>query len=933
MKRILLISIIILQVGFTCLASDIVGIIKDNNSNELLVGASIYIKELKIGTSSGLDGSYRIKNIPQGTYTIVCNYISYNAEEKSVSLPNDNSKMNIDYSLSPAVVEISQVTVSAHKDQSTELSARSSERMSANLLNVVSAKTIELSPDQDMASVVQRMSGVTLDKSSSSGGQYALLRGMDKRYSYTLVNGIQIPSTNNKQRYVSLDIFPAALVDRTEVTKALTPDMEGDAIAGAVNIVMKNAPEKFLFQLNVSEGYNAIWNENKYLTFDVSAINSKSPYELRGSKYSAIPSDFTRKNLDLHEQKLPLNTNAEISIGNRFFTRKLGWILASSYNNSFKGTKSLIFNGDQSPLGDNLFEISSMNHLFTYDNQQKYGIHNKFDFSITPNHTIQLYTAYLYVKLIQVRDQKSTTLGYNYDPANGTIEGSYSDRNRLNIQNLLNTTLQGNHNIANRFSIQWSAVYSNANNQSPDNSSISYDNSYSKFVLQPQDIDFGGSTRQWLHNSDISKAGYLNLKYKFEIFNSKIELKTGGLYRDTKRSSFANIYTLIPHGHGNLGLNSTKGIEWNNYSEINWTIVQPLGTINNPGTFNAYETVKALYGMFTYEIGKLQFIGGVRYEETKQGYDQLFHSALLDKFKPGNDQKRDHKNKYFLPSLNGRYAINDHNNIKVSYYKAINKPGFLEIVPYLDNTGEYAIKGNPELRNSMADNYDLRYEYFPNQQDQLLTGVFYKKITDAIEEGFTKDVHGSYALMPLNSNAYNYGLEVDVIKFFREYGIKANYTWTHSRTSSFKRSQENIGTSHDTTISVLQYRPLYGQSENVGNISLLYKGAHNGFNAQLAMSYTGDRIYRTSPDINADWWQRGFWQLDLSAEKKLKFGLGIFIKARNLLNTHVYVFLKQTSPKNESIKSLDYGITNKNTMVRDEYSGASYLIGIRYKFN
>ena len=917
-------------VSFNCKASDITGIIKDNNTNELLVGATIYIKELKIGTNSGFDGTYRIKNIPKGNYTLICNFISYNIEETSVSLPNDNSTINIDYILKPTVVEINQVTISAHKDQSTDASARTSERVSPNLMNVVSAKTIELSPDQDVASVVQRMSGITLDKSSSGSGQYAILRGMDKRYSYTLVNGIKIPSTNDKQRYVSLDIFPSDLVDRVEVTKALTPDMEGDGIAGVVNLIMKNAPNNFLVQANTTVGYNTIWNDNKFLTFDKQPLNFKSPYELNGTKYYALPSDFPKKNLDPYSVNAPVNITAGFTIGDRFFKKRLGWILAASYNDNYKGTKSLIFGEDQSTDGKSLPMLTSMQQRINCDHQQSYGIHNKFDVTISQNHSVQLYIAYMNFGVTQIRDQENTELGNNsYDPEHGGKNVTLSNRNSFNIQDILNTTLQGNHLLGNHFSVNWSAVYSKATNQTPDMSTISYGKTYVNYVLQPQYIDFGGSDRLWLHNTDADKAGYFNLKYNINIFKSNLELLTGVLYRDKKRSSFYNNYVLIPKGP--IDAHSAKGIDWNNYSDINWTVSNPSGAVNTAGTFNAYEKVEAGYGMFVYKLAAFRLTGGARYEYTKQGYDQVFHNAFLDKFKPGNTQKRDHLYKFILPSLNAEYNINSQNNLKAAYYKAINKPGFLEIVPYLDNTGDYPKTGNPDLKNAVANNFDLRYEYFPNQMDQILTGFFYKKIKDAIEEGFIVDGHGNYNLTFSNSNAVNYGFEADIVKFFREFGVKANYTWTHSQTSSYKRSQVNGVVNRDSTVSSLQYRTLFGQSENVGNVSLIYKSTNNGFNAQLAFSYTGERIYKVSTDIDGDFWQKGFWQMDFSAEKKFKHGFGLFIKARNLLNTHVKVFLKQINPYNNQFPY--HSAADKTTNIRDEYSGQSYLIGFRYKFN
>ena len=63
---------------------------------------------------------------------------------------------------------------------------------------------------------------------------------MDKRYNYTLVNGIKIPSPDDKNRYVPLNMFPNDLMDRLAVTKSLTADMEGDA-RRCIDMEMKDA--------------------------------------------------------------------------------------------------------------------------------------------------------------------------------------------------------------------------------------------------------------------------------------------------------------------------------------------------------------------------------------------------------------------------------------------------------------------------------------------------------------------------------------------------------------------------------------------------------------------------------------------------------------------------------------------------------------------
>ncbi|NJK95392.1 MAG: TonB-dependent receptor plug domain-containing protein [Bacteroidales bacterium] len=299
MNRIFLILILLFGGNLISQGATIAGKAFDEQTGELLVGCTVVIKELNRATITGLDGTFQFRNVPAGQYTVSVSLISYSPVSQALTVKTDTDDKKVDFNLNPVSTSLNEVTVLSKRDKSSDLSARNSERMANQVINVVSAKSIELSPDLNVAHVIQRMSGVTLDKNSSGTGLYALLRGMDKRYSYTLVNGIKIPSTHNKHRYVSLDLFPSDLVDRIEVTKAMTPDMEGDAIGGAVNLIMKNAPGQLLIQANASVGLSWFLVENDYLTFDNSSLNAKSPYDRNDKGYRAVPSDFPTKNLDL----------------------------------------------------------------------------------------------------------------------------------------------------------------------------------------------------------------------------------------------------------------------------------------------------------------------------------------------------------------------------------------------------------------------------------------------------------------------------------------------------------------------------------------------------------------------------------------------------------------------------------------------------------
>lgn len=167
--------------------------------------------------------------VPHEKFTIICTYVGY----KRYELQIDKKDSEIEIPLDSDDILLEGVTITARNPGRTEAGARAIEKQAMNVVNVMSAKAIELSPDITVANVIQRMSGVTIERNSSGEGQYAILRGMDKRYNYTLVNGVKIPSPDNKNRFVPLDIFPSEMLDRLEVTKSLTANLEGDGIGGS----------------------------------------------------------------------------------------------------------------------------------------------------------------------------------------------------------------------------------------------------------------------------------------------------------------------------------------------------------------------------------------------------------------------------------------------------------------------------------------------------------------------------------------------------------------------------------------------------------------------------------------------------------------------------------------------------------------------------
>jgi len=896
-------------------AGVIKGVVKDSQSGEALVGATIYIKgQSQNNSSSGLDGSFILRNVKNENIILVCSYTGFKTLEKEVAISASESN-NISFELSSSYLELQEVKVTA-KNNSTDQGARNLERISPNEVNIVSAKSIELSPDLNIANVVSRISGVTIERNATGEGQYAIIRGMDKRFSYTMVNGVKIPGTNNKYRYVPLDIFPSFLVDRLEVTKSLTPNLEGDALGGVVNMVMKDAPNHLQLNLNIATGYNEIFFERNFMGFDPSTVSFKSPFEINGEQYIATPKDFTTKNLDLKTFRPMPNIVADFSIGNRFFNKKVGIILAGSFSNNYKGSNSTTYGEDNDTL--NLPLISGKSFRTISEQSTQLGIHNKIDFQLNKYHKFTLYNAYLNFTSEQVRQSESTDLNNSSNSLS-----SYSLRFKLNNQQLLSSVLQGNHLFSDKFRTDWSFVIGNAMNQTPDYINLSMFNDILNNIKLPLTISNGGSTRRWEHNTDKDWAGYLNLIYTPVIAKIPVELSAGGIYRDKKRVSFFNEYKFF--AVLNTDVKSIQGRDWNNFSDIQWKSSVDLND-NDPLNYNAYEKIAAGYLQFKFDIKKLQIVGGLRAENTDQSYYLIYTKGDVPPI--GKQTYTD-----FLPSIHFRYMPSERQNVRASYFRSINRPGFLEIVPYLVVGEEYTEKGNPNVKHTIADNIDVRYEFFPKPLEQLMIGAFYKNIKDPIEYGWSEPQgsKGNVYYMPDNyGTARNLGVEMDYIKYFSFIGIKANYTFTNSSITTQKwfYVHKSDGWQYENKT---QTRPLYGQSAHVANLSLLFKDTHHGWDGQLSANYTGDRIYLVSRFFNDDQWQRGFVQLDASIEKKFKNGMSLYLKAKNLLNSPMELYIKNIHPANNELIIQD--VSGNTTTIRQDHYMQSFLIGFRYKIN
>ena len=932
MKRLFMSAALLAASATAIQAHTLDGIVKDNKTGEPLIGTVVRVKELpNVGTTTGLDGSFTLHELPdKGKYTLVVSFMAYKTKVIVVDVANDDK---VDIPMDEDLKQLGEVVVTGRREYRSDRSAVESVKNAGNVLNVMSQQSIQLSPDVNVASVLQRVSGVTMERDASGEASYAILRGMDKRYNYTLVNGVKIPSPDDKNRYIPLNIFPSDLMDRLVVSKSLTADMEGDAAGGVVDMVMKDAPSCFQLQANAAIGTtDYFWKDGRdYLTSNRSDYTKKAPYEAFGSEYKASISDFKNGPVQLKNHPMPApNFIGGLSVGNRFWNDRLGVMLAGSIQNTFRGTERT-YNSVKMASGEQAMYISKLNHRYYSIHDLTTGVHAKVDLTL-PKHKIEWYNMYVRTNSKGVRYNNS--IGTEYIGANSYTQDD-EIRSLSTTQSIFATNLKGTHHLTKNFTLDWSGIFSQAKEEDPDRTYVTLSNSVSTEADADGNILSGNlwdtnknitktfpkdAERRFQHNMDTDWAGYINLTYDTHFANDVEALwKAGAQYRRKERSN--RYYSYIFSPADNAQDLDGNGLE--QFDNVDWICKTPYSQASQLN-YDSKEHIGGAYTMVTLKTKLGELIAGFRAEHTNQIYTMLQHFRNMGQ--TGEQSYWD-----YLPSASLKWTPTKKMNIRLSYYRSINRPGFYEIVPYQIMGEEYQEKGNPNLKRARIDNIDLRWEWFPSKTEQILAGVFYKYLKDPIEQVFVtsdgKIGAGTDAYyMPDNlGNAKNMGFEIDVIKYIRHFGIKANYTYTYSKITTSKREYKEGSAEYKS--GVTQSRPLVNQAPHTANISLLYKDTENGWNAQLASSFTGAKLALVSPFKDADQWDNAMFGIDLSAEKQFKNGFSIFFKANNLLDAKRERYLKTVNESN-----LQYADQKSNKTIIGTYKyGRTFLLGVRYK--
>ena len=222
--------------------AELSGKITDKATQKPLIGADIYLKELKKGTNADAQGNYYLKGVPEGNYTVIGSYLGYQTFSKKIYLKGQE---RLDISLKEQAEEISGVTVSgksiAHqkKEESMPVTVIDMSNMRGTVSNVqdILAKTV----------------GVTLRTSGGVGSSSRIsVRGLEgKRIGFFID---ELPMSEQTD-YLDINDIPVDMIDRIEIYKGVVPArFGGSSLGGAINIVIREYPDKYA---DLSYGYES----------------------------------------------------------------------------------------------------------------------------------------------------------------------------------------------------------------------------------------------------------------------------------------------------------------------------------------------------------------------------------------------------------------------------------------------------------------------------------------------------------------------------------------------------------------------------------------------------------------------------------------------------------------------------------------------------
>lgn len=771
---------IILLMFFLCCNSlsygqsgTIKGRVFDEDSKNALAGTNIIVEGTNFGCAADIDGNYIIRNIPAGKRTLCISYIGYQTDTVKVTIVA-NKTIEKDFILKPKAFEGQTVVITAQA--LGQVTAIQQQLSSNKIVNVVSEEKIQELPDFNAAQTVSRLPGVSTTQSSGEANKI-VIRGLAPQYNAVAIGGMTLASTGSSQigitsqggtsgsisndRSVDLSMVTPYMIKSIEVYKALTPDMNANAIGGYVNMELREAPTGFHGDI--------LW---------------QSGYVAKNSSYG--------------------NYRAVASASNRFFEDQLGvYVLGNieSYDRNSDNMNASYYIADKN-IGANGYRPVQVNTVTLQrhiETRKRYGGNIILDYNL-PAGSVKFVN--MFSRLNSKYNNYQTALnyltgdvGFSYGEGNSNIDLMVNSLNVTNDFGFMSVDLKAVNNYSRNF-LPFSPSFSFTQTQGVNKSTINVapeglislvnykgpsrtylttislfssdykenDQSYKgdfKVPFVVQDISgfmkFGGQFSYNEHNN-TQHTPYASLIGGSLIANAMINgirSQYSGIAYDSAAAKFPGVNftnsdsdinsSFLDNKYGGLlwAVNPSMLTDITNfirrnpaYSANNATSLNPGGWFDGyfqslPNTYKYVERFYSAYLMSQINYENLMIVGGIRYEKEKG----LYHAYnLVD----GRDIKSQRyyevttypKNEFWLPMVQAKYQVFEWFDVRYAYTQTLARPDYHQLSPhyYMDYSGSNVWAGNPKLVPAQAYNHDLILTIHSNDIGLFTIGGFYKII-------------------------------------------------------------------------------------------------------------------------------------------------------------------------------------------------------------
>lgn len=915
----------------------ITGKLIDASNNEPLSYANVALAGTSIGSITDEEGMFTLSGIPAGEHTLAMRYVGYNTKEINVTVTAGETTDVGTQEMEFASIMGEVVTVTGQLRG--QASAINQQVKSNRIVNVVSREKIEEVPDANAAESISRLPGITIGRSGGEGSQVTV-RGVSPRFNAITVNGQALPATGANDRSVNLSMVSSDLLDGIEVYKAITPDMDADAIGGTVNLTTKTADPGINGRVHLETGYHSL-------------INDIGTY--RGSA----------------------------TVSNRIFENKLGLIVGGNFHRANRNVD--FFDGDYELKGDGGYRGNVAEFTNRLETRDRYGISGALDYkfkngSLILDHVYSQTTRDVTSRTMRARPTVSTlqiNIGMN---ENSLLLNSTNLRGEFDLFEKLNLSFNlGRAKTTNEtpYSIGAGADKQSGLTPEADNAQPLDMFRYAKMSLD----DFYGGTGAGKYYSLITDENYIaqvDLEIPFIISDwMSGDIKFGGKMRQKQRERIVESYSVFDWTLYNLIFRerfpdyerngnvyplsnfidpdyTTYDSPFEPHNDIPFvfdpdivrehhdvmTQIDSLYRRNVGDYFQQYdakELITAGYLMAEIRLGqKITFIPGFRYENTKLEFtggsgttrnNEPFRITITDTTATNSIGE-------FLPMFHLKYEFLPGFNLRLAATKTLSRPNFLNLTPFTRR--HYAnfkevTYGSVELKIPTAWNYDAMFTWF-SKFGLFSVGGFYKEIYDVdINVNFfdysgTRDTNPWYGWRinsPINLEETTkvYGGEMELqtnLRFlpspFDGILLSGNYSVIRSEAAyPFYYVEYPAPDYLPATSDSLRVLSLQGQADFIANATIGYE--KGGFSGRISMNYQGPKFTSLGNTQFQDEYVDKYMRWDAALTYKF--------------NSNWQVLMNLINFTNETERNYIY---TKDQPSRIEQYGWQANIGFRYNF-